>query len=148
VKRLEREPASGDTMLPDVEYRQNVLRMQPPGDPEAGRRPRFRESLDTLLLGALSTSIGVVLLIALASGIARRPIPGWSERAISASASYYIPSKDCGIAAVVGVFLGMAGILLGRWRHGMTSPLSALGTIISLVHVYLFFIYVTIMELL
>ena len=135
-------------MLPDVEYRRNVLRMQPPDDPETGRRPRWRDSLDTLLLGTLSTSIGVVLLIALASGVARRPIPGWNERAISVSASYYIPSKDCGIGAVVGVFLGMAGILLARWRHGTHSPLSALGTVISLGHVYLFFIYVSIMELL
>jgi hypothetical protein len=135
-------------MLPDVEYRRNVLGMQPPDDHMTGRRPRWRDSLDTLLLGTLSTSIGAVLLIALASGVAPRPIPGWNELAISFSASYYIPSKDCGIGAVVGVFLGMAGVLLARWRHGTSSPLSILGTLISLGHVYLFFIYVSIMELL
>ncbi len=135
-------------MVPDVEYRRNVLGMQPPDHIKTGRTPRWRDSLDTLSLGTLSTSIGLVLLIALASGVARRPIPGWNERAISVSASYYIPSKDCAIGAVVGVFLGMAGILLARWRHGTSSPLSILGTVISLGHVYLFFIYVSIMELL
>ncbi len=135
-------------MLPDVDYRQNVLSMRPPDDHGTGRKPRWQDSLNTLLLGTLSTSIGFVLLIALASGIARRPIPGWSEPAISFSASYYIPSKDCGIGSVVGVFLGMAGILLARWRHGTSSPLSILGTVLSLGHVYVFFIYVSIMELL
>jgi hypothetical protein len=135
-------------MLPDVEYRQLVVRLQPRGDPEAGRRPRLRESLDTLLLGALSTSIGVVLLIALASGVARRPIPGWNERAISSSASYYIPSKDCAIAAIVGEGLGVAGILLARYRHGTISLLSTVGTVMSLFHVCLFFLHVSLMELL
>jgi hypothetical protein len=135
-------------MLPDVDHRRNVLGMRPPDDHGTGRWLRWRDSLDTLLLGTLSTSIGVVLLIALASGVARRPIPGWSEPAISSSASYYIPSKDCGIGAVVGVFLGMAGILLARCRHGTNSPLSILGTVISLGHICLFFIYVSIMELL
>ena len=135
-------------MLPDVEYRRNALIMRPPDDLGTGPKPRWRDSLDTLLLGTLSTSIGVALLIALVAGVARRPIPGWNERAISFSASYDIPSKDCGIGAVVGVFLGMVGVLLARWRHGTSSPLSILGTVISLGHVYLFFIYVSIMELL
>ena len=42
----------------------------------------------------------------------------------------------------------VAGLLLARYRHGTISPLSALGTAISLLHVYLFFLHVAVMELL
>ena len=103
--------------------------------------------MDTLVLGALSTSIGVVLFIALAAAIARRPIPGWDERAIS-SAWYYVPSKDCAIAAAVGEALGLAGIGLARHRHGTRSLLSTLGTALALLHIVLFFGFVALMELL
>jgi hypothetical protein len=135
-------------MLMPVEYRQFVLKMQPSREPRGVRRPRFRESLDTLILGALSTAIGIVLLIALASGVIRRPIPGWNERAIGTSALYYIPSKDCAIAALVGIGLGMAGLVLARYRHGTISPLSALGVVICSLHVYLFFLHISVMGLL
>jgi hypothetical protein len=135
-------------MLPDTTNRRLAPTMRPPDDPEADRRPRFRESLDTLLLGALSTSIGLVLLNALAAGIARRPIPGWNERAISPSAYYYVPSKDCAIAALVGEVLGLAGIFLATRRHGTTSLLSTLGTALSLLHIFLFFLFVSLVELL
>ena len=134
-------------MLPDADYRRLVLNMRPTPDPEPGPRMPFRESLDTLLLGSLSTSIGFVLLIALASGIARRPIPEWNEKAIS-SASYYIPSRVCAIVAFVGECLGLAGILVARYRHGTISPLSTLGTCMSLIYVYVFFVHISIMEFL
>jgi hypothetical protein len=133
-------------MLRDTKAHRLVLAMQRPGEPGAGRKRRRRESLDTLLLGALSTSIGVVLLIVLAAGIARRPIPGWNERAIS-SAWYYVPSKDRAILALVGEGLGLAGIMLARYRHGTTSLLSTLGTALSLLHIFLFFLFVALMEL-
>jgi hypothetical protein len=135
-------------MLRDVENRRLALTMQPPDKPGDGRRPRFRESLDTLLLGVLSTSIGLVLLIALCAGIVRRPIPGWNERAISSSAYYFVPSKDCAIAAFVGIGLGLTGIMLARHRHRTISLLSTLGTAISWLHIALFFLFVSLMELL
>jgi hypothetical protein len=134
-------------MLPNTPYRQFVVNTQPPHSPEVARKPRFRESLDTLLLGALSTSVGVVLLIALAAGVAQRPISGWNERAIGPS-SYFIPKKDCAIIALVGEGLGLAGILLARHRRGTISVLSIVGTAICLLHIYLFFLYVLVMELL
>ena len=132
-------------MLPDVEYRRLVLNMRSPRGPRAAHRPRVRESLDTLVLGSLSTSIGVVLLIALVAGIFGYPILQWNEKAVSA-ASYYIPSKICAIVAIAGEGLGLAGILLARYRHGTISPLSTLGTCMSLLHIYLFFMHVSIME--
>jgi hypothetical protein len=135
-------------MLPDVEYRQLVPNLRLPGHPGARRRSRFRESLDTLILGTLSTSIGVVLMAAFACGVARHPIPGWNERAISSSASYYIPSKDCAIAALIGEALGLAGIILARYRHDTISPTSAAGTAICFLHISLFFLHVSLMELL
>jgi hypothetical protein len=133
-------------LLPDIQHRQVVLSQQPSQRPDAGPKARFRESLDTLLLGALSTSIGVVLLIALAAVVAQRPIAGWNERAIS-PILYSVPSKDCAIMAVVGAYLGLAGILLAKHRHGTVSVLSIVGTVISLLYVCLFFLYVSLMEL-
>jgi hypothetical protein len=133
-------------MLMPIEYRQFVLKMQRPRGARTGRRPRLREFADTLVLGGLSTAIGVVLLIALASGVIRRPIPGWNERAISASALYYIPSKDCAILSCIGVVLGLAGLMLAHYRHKSASPLSILGTAVSALHVYLFFLHVSVME--
>ena len=132
-------------MLPDVEYRQLVLNMRSPREPRAAHRPPVRESLDTLVLGSLSTSIGVVLLFALVAGIVQRPIPEWNEKAVS-TVSYYIPSKVCAIVVIAGEGLGLAGVLLARYRHGTISPLSTLGTCMSLIHVYLFFMHVSIME--
>lgn len=106
----------------------------------------FRESLDTLILGAIATSIGMVLWIVLFAAIVRRPVPGWNERAITGAAPYFIPSKDAAIGATAGEFIGLAGLLLGWRRRRAVSPLSALGTAACLGQIYLFFVYVVIME--
>ncbi len=135
-------------MLPDAEYRRLVPNLRPPGEPRPRRRPRSRESLDALILGTLSMSIGVVLMIALVAGVVRRPFRGWSELVIRSKVSYYIPSKDCALMALVGVYLGLAGILLVRRRHGTLSPLSVAGTSIGSLHIYLFFLYVWLIGLL
>ncbi len=134
-------------MLSESDERQLVLRRPSPDHRGDARPPRLRETLMPLILGALSTSIGIVLLIALFAGIARRPLPGWNERAVTSAAPYYVPSKNCGIAAVVAVFLGGAGGLLA-WRRGRTSALSVFGIVIAMVHIFLFFAYVLVMELL
>jgi hypothetical protein len=149
MKRAELKLALGVVMLADVEYRKFVLKIGPQRKLQAGTKPRFRESLDTLALGALSTSIGVVLLIALAAAIARRPIPGWTERAmIGSSALYYVPSKDCAIAALVGECLGLSGILLAKYHRRVGSSLSTLGTAMCLLHIFLYFVWVLLIELL
>jgi hypothetical protein len=147
MKRPELKLASDVVLLADVEYRQLVLKIGPQRKIEARRKPRFRECLDTLALGALSTSIGVVLLIALAAAIARRPIPGWTEKAmVGSSASYYVPSKDCAIAAFVGEWLGLAGILLAKYHRRVASSLSTLGTAMYLLHICLYFLWVLLIE--
>jgi hypothetical protein len=99
-----------------------------------------------MILGGLSTAIGVVLLIALAWGVIGRPSPRWNERAINTSVIYYIPSKDCAILVPIGVILGLAGLVLAHYRHKTISPLSVLGTAICSLDVYLFFLHVSVME--
>ena len=128
------------------EYRRFVLKAQPSRGSRDGRRPRLREFVDTMILGGLSTAIGVVLLTALAWSVIQRHFPGWNERAISTSAVYYIPSKDCAILVPIGVVLGLAGLVLAHYRHRTISPLSVLGTAICSLHVYLFFLHVSVME--
>jgi hypothetical protein len=135
-------------MRRDIRYLRLVLAIRPPDHPGAGRRTRFRESMDTLLLGVPSSSIGVVLLIALAAGIAGRPIPGWNVKAIGSSASYHVPSQDCAIGALVGDCLGLAGILLARFRHRTISLLPILGTALSVLHILRFFLFFSVKELL
>ncbi len=133
-------------MLPEWDRRQLVL---PSGssDPRAGERaPRLRETLITLTLGSLATSIGVVLLVALFAGMLRRPLADWNERAITGAAPYYVPSKDCAIAAIAGVFLGVAGCHVAWRRRARFSLLSLSGVVLCLVHIFLFFSYVILME--
>ncbi len=129
-------------MPSDGEYRQLCLNMSQARTGGAERKNRPRESLDTLILGSLSTSIGVVAMIALFSGMVGRPVQGWNEAPIASGGRYLIPNATCGIAAVVGEFLGLAGMALAQVRRGAFSPLSTLGTTICLSHMYLFFIYV------
>jgi hypothetical protein len=100
------------------------------------RRPVVRESLDTFIVGARSISFGVVVLIALVTGWAGLPTPEWIEQTI---AGHLIQTEYSGITATIGEFLGVAGILLARSRHGTISPLSILGTIICLSHFVVFF---------
>jgi hypothetical protein len=136
-------------MPSDREYRRLSLKMgQSSLAREERKKTSFRESLDTLILGSLSTSIGVVVLIALLSGMVGRPVKGWNETPIAARTQYLIPTRDCGIAAVVGEILGLAGMLVAKIRRGAISPLSTLGTVISLIHMYLFFVQAALMGLL
>jgi hypothetical protein len=135
-------------MPSDREYRRLSLKMgQSSLAREERKKTSFRESLDTLILGSLSTAIGVVVLIALLSGMVGRPVEG-NETPIAAHTKYLIPTKDCGIAAVIGEFLGLAGMLVAKIRRGAISPLSTLGTVISLIHMYLFFVQAALMGLL
>ena len=94
-------------MPSDSEYRQLSLRMGRSGSIRVERKTRSRESLDTLILGSLSTAIGVVVMIALLSWPARRdslmlcPTPGvaweagrdplWGNGVMSSIARITIP---------------------------------------------------------
>jgi hypothetical protein len=135
-------------MPSDSEYRQLSLRMGQSGSVRAERKNRFRESLDTLILGSLSTAIGVVVMIALLSGMVGHPVRGWNEAPIATPNIQLIPTKDCGIAVVVGYLLGLAGILVGKIRRGAISPLSTLGTVLTMGHIYIFFMHAALMSFL
>ena len=119
-------------MSSEREYRRLVVKMARSSLAREQRQRSLRESLDTLVLGLLSTSIGVIILIALFSGMVGSPAPDWDRAAVAIHTKYLIPTLACAAAAVVGESLGLAGTLLGRIRHGTTSPLSILGTIICL----------------
>lgn len=135
-----------ELMLPEWDRRQLVLPPDSYGPRDEERAPRLQETLVTLALGALATSIGVVLLVALFAGILRHPLAGWNERAITGAAPYYVPSKDCAIAAIVGVFLGVVGCYLTWRRRARLSVLSVTGVALCLVHIFVFFSYVVLME--
>ncbi len=126
-------------MSSEREYRRLVVKMARSSLAREERKRSWRESLDTLILGSLSTSIGIILLIALFSGMAGGHPPRWDRAAVAIHTRYLIPTLACAAAAVVGESLGLAGTLLGRIRHGTTSPLSILGTIICLGQIYLLF---------
>ena len=79
------------------------------------RRLSFQESLDTFMLGALSTSLGIFIVVE------------------------FFRSKSCLPASVfvlitsTGACLGIAGNLMARRRGRAMSPLSALGTMLCLM---------------
>lgn len=117
------------------DFRQFVFKMAEANRPEQKRWLRFQETLDTTILGTLSTSLGVVVLVIglLGSfGIGRL---GWHEQVRGKP----MPSTTFGLAAIVGEMLGVAGLTLGQMRGRTIPPLSALGTLICLIQMYLVF---------
>ena len=96
----------------------------------------FRETLDTAIFGTLSTSVGVVILLTMISAALGVQRNEW--RALMGDGG--VPSFSYGIAAVVGEALGLIGLGLGRLRGAAISPLSAVGTLLCLIQIYLFFI--------
>ncbi|MHB1559976.1 MAG: hypothetical protein ACYC61_21200 [Isosphaeraceae bacterium] len=140
------ERKTPELMLPEWDRRQLVLPPEPSGPRDGERAPRLRETLVTLAFGTLATSIGIVLLVALFAGMLRRPLAGWNERAITGAAPYYVPSKDCAVAAIAGVLLGVVGCSVAWRRRARLSVLSVSGVVLCLVHIFLFFSYVFLME--
>ena len=99
-------------MLPVGECRQLVVRGREGLRLARGALPSWRESLATLVVGTLSTALGVASLAALA---------------------LRDPRFDPVYAACVGQWLGFGGIFLAlRIGRGM-SPLSVFGTALCLV---------------
>jgi hypothetical protein len=88
--------------------------------------PSWRESLATLVIGTLSTALGVAALTALAIGD---------------------PRFDSIYTACVGQWLGVGGILWAlRIGRGM-SPLSVLGTALCLVVVGPIYVFAALLVL-
>jgi hypothetical protein len=103
---------SGDAMLAAGESRQLMVRIVEGSRRERGGTPSWRDSLGTLVLGTLSTSLGIASLAALA---------------------VQTPSFDLILTALVGQWLGIGGIFLAMQRGRGMSPLSVLGTALCLV---------------
>src|SRR5665213_2425541 len=99
-------------MRSDGYYRQLVLRIGERAERGPLEKPPWHESLGTLMLGALSTSLGFAVL---ASLVTRNP------------------SFDIFVTAYVGQWLGMAGLFLGRRMKRGPAPLSIAGTFLCLI---------------
>ena len=126
-------------LSPHREYRHLLLKLGQSSLAREARGPLVRESWDSFIVGALSLSFGVAVLIALVTGRVGLPTPGSMEPTIAENGRPLIQTHFYGITAMIGEFLGLAGILLARSRHGAISPLSLLGTIICLSHFVVFF---------
>jgi hypothetical protein len=81
----------------------------------------FQESLDTLILGALSTSLGVVLIL----------VPLLDE--IGSSVRIDLPLSTYLALVPIGASLGVIGIVRARMMNRFTSPLSTLGALLCLL---------------
>ena len=113
------------------DYRQLVFKLADASQPEQKSWLRFRETLDTAILGTLSTSVGVIILIIGISSTLQRV--GWYELVLAYPA--------LGVGAIAGEMLGVGGLMVGRVRNDAVSPLAALGTAICLIQMYLFFVH-------
>ena len=78
----------------------------------------FQESLDTLILGALSTSLGVVLIL----------VPLLD--AMQSSVWIDLPLTTYLALVPIGTSLGVIGIVRARMMNRFTSPLSTLGALL------------------
>ncbi len=105
------------------DFRRIVFRMAEASQSQKKRSLKVRETFDTMILGTVSTSVGVVILIVGILGWRGAPVP-WA---------------DLAVASIVGEVLGVAGLAVGKLRNDSVSPLSAVGTVICLIHMYLFF---------
>jgi hypothetical protein len=122
-------------MQQSQDYRRIFFRMAEASQPQKRVRLKFRETLDTMILGTLSTSVGVVVLvIGLVGAVGVRRME-WHDLVEGTP----VPAFSFGIASIVGEGLGLAGLALGRFRGGVISPLSAVGTLVCLCQMCLFF---------
>ena len=78
----------------------------------------FRESLDTLILGALSSSLGIVIVLATLSRMGRF------------SVSVDLPQTTYLALVWIGTSLGVTGVIRARVMKRLTSPLSTLGAVL------------------
>jgi hypothetical protein len=121
-------------MEPGQDYRRIFYRLAEASQAQQKRWLKFRETWDTMILGTLSTSVGVVVLIFAFQGAFGIRSGEWHELWPGAP----VPSPRLAIASVVGEVLGVAGLALGKIRGDVISPLSAVGTIVCLIQIYLF----------
>lgn len=117
------------------DLRQFVFKVAAASRQDKKRWRRFRETLDTAILGTLSASLGVVVLVVGVLGMMGVAHIGWGEQLRGQpQLSPILP-----ILVSIGEVLGLAGLAFGRIRRGTISPLCAAGTIVCLIPMFLHF---------
>jgi hypothetical protein len=116
-------------MHADQDYRQLLFKLAVAGQTPRRRLLKFRETLDTAILGTMSTSIGIAALIVVAWCIA-------TGHKFEGRVGSLPTILAVGIVVIVGEGLGVAGLTLGRIRDGIIPPLSAIGTIVCLTYLF------------
>jgi hypothetical protein len=119
------------------EFRQFLLTLAD-RRPRPAKRPRHRESLGTHILGTLSLSLGLAALLRIGdiwhgTLLISQSISVWLDPP-PASRTPAIPPFDPGFArycglALVGQYLGIAGVWRSRKRQGTISLVSAIGLV-------------------
>ncbi len=119
-------------MIADDHFKQQLVRMGGLARaPSKGRR--VSESAGTAVLGGLSLSIGIFLLVIAASPLfGIRTFDDWHQSEWSLGADRRFPSLVVAIAAVAGEGLGLAGLALGRLRNRTLSAISLAGVLMCL----------------
>jgi hypothetical protein len=136
--------ASGTTMSPERSYRHLLLAIGSRTPRESNAKSRFRENLDTAIIGLLSSSVGIVALIVVISGILGSRVNAWHNDKIiytTKLTNYLGPSNTCAVAVVVGELLGLTGIAVAWSRGRRISLLSTLGALMCIFHMFLYLIY-------
>ena len=130
------------------EYRQLVVKLIDANPRTAKPTVRFQESWETLVLGLASAAIGFAALMVVILGIRHIQVSGLSVVKLAAltrkgdAIHYLAPSWQSALATVAGECLGVAGIIVGRWRRQSTSILCVLGTAVCLLHMIIFYVHV------
>jgi hypothetical protein len=138
--------------MPDGEFKQLMLNIARRSSREKEWNPSWRESLGTHMLGVLSVALGLaavmrITLIWSGFNCVSQEVAVWLYPPPE-SLAVTLPQPDasferyCGIA-LVGQFLGIAGVRLAMRTKGTISPFSMLGIglcLIAIVPMYLMLI--------
>jgi type IV secretory pathway VirB2 component (pilin) len=124
------------------DFRKMVFRMAEAAEPKPRRWLKLRESVETMILGTLSTSVGVIVLIVGLQGLLGIQNSQWHDLWQGVP----VLSPRFAVASIIGEVLGLAGLTLGKIRLSAISPLSAVGTIVCLIQMYLFFAQIIYMQ--
>jgi len=125
-------------MRDNDDYRELLLKLCGENRHKKVTASRFRESIETTVLGVLSTFIGLVVLALILPGSVRVPVLGPIQSPLANQSLDSIPRAVCALTAIVGECLGIAGIILARSRGRLLSPLCLLGIVLCLLHMSYF----------
>ncbi|MGO9469676.1 MAG: hypothetical protein ACLQVF_36700 [Isosphaeraceae bacterium] len=125
---------TGRAMIDADHFKQQLVRMAGLARSTSKRRS-VSESAGTAVLGALSFSVGIfVLVIATSPLFGIRTFDDWHRNEWSHGADHRFPSEVVAMAAVVGEALGLAGLALGWLRNRTLSLVSLAGLLTCLIY--------------